>query len=87
MNFYSNLTIFYLTSPHFEGKLTSFVAILAQNRCVCGSRPELYYSKGNFIIKVHEAWDWNQWISTPTSPFSMKQVPILKENELVLLLF
>ena len=30
MNFYSNLTIFNESSPHFEGKLTSFVAVLAQ---------------------------------------------------------
>ena len=35
MNFYSNLTIFYETSPHFEGKWTHFVAIPAQNRYVC----------------------------------------------------
>ena len=34
MNFYSNLTIFYQTSPHFEGKWTRFVAILAK-RHVC----------------------------------------------------
>ena len=35
MNFYSNLTIFYETSPHFEGKRTRFVAVLAQNTRVC----------------------------------------------------
>ena len=47
MDFYSNLTIFYETSPHFEGKWTRFVAVLAQNTRVCGCRPELYYSKVN----------------------------------------
>ena len=47
MNFYSNLIIFSLANPNFEGKLTSFVAIPAQNRCVCGYRPGLYYSKVN----------------------------------------
>ena len=47
MNFYSNLTIFYQKSPHFEGKGTRFVAILAQNTCVCGYKPGLYYSKVN----------------------------------------
>ena len=47
MGFYSNLTIFYQTSPHFEGKWTSFVAVLTQNTYVCGCRPELYYPKVN----------------------------------------
>ena len=47
MNFYSNLIIFSLTNPHFEGKLTSFVAVLVQSRCVCGYRPRLYYSTVN----------------------------------------
>ena len=47
MNFYSNLTIISPTNPNFEGKLISFVAILAQNTCVCGCRPGLYYSKVN----------------------------------------
>ena len=47
-------------------------------------------SRGQYwlIRKVREAWDRNhRQISTPTSPFSMKQIPILKENELVLWLF
>ena len=34
MNFFSNLTIFYQTSPHFEGKWTRFVANLAKTH-VC----------------------------------------------------
>ena len=47
MNFCSHLTIFYQKSPHFEGKETCFVAILAQNTCVCSCRLGLYYSKVN----------------------------------------
>ena len=50
MYFYSNLIIFYQTGPHFGGKLTSCVAILAKNTCVCGCRPVLYYCKVNIII-------------------------------------
>ena len=34
MDFYSNLVIFYQTSPHTEGKLTSFVGVLAKKTCV-----------------------------------------------------
>ena len=47
MDFYSNLTIFSQTSPHFGGKLTSFVTVLAQNTHVRGCRPVLYYLKVN----------------------------------------
>ena len=47
MDFYCNLTIFYETSPHFEGKWTRFVAVLAQDTCVYGYRTILYYSKVN----------------------------------------
>ena len=47
MDFYSNLNIFYQTSPNFEGKLTSFVPILAKNTCVCGCKPVIDYSKLN----------------------------------------
>ena len=50
MDFYSNLTIFYQTSPHFGGKLTSFVTVLAENQCVCGDRPVLYCSKVNISV-------------------------------------
>ena len=50
MNFYSNLIIFSLTNPPFEGKLTSFVAVLAQIRCMGGSRPRLYYFKVNISL-------------------------------------
>ena len=45
MDFYFNLTIFYQTSPHFGGKLTSFVAVPAQNTRACGYRPVSHYSK------------------------------------------
>ena len=38
---------FYQNSPHFGGKLTGFVAVLAQNICVCGCRSGLYYFKVN----------------------------------------
>ena len=47
MDFHFNLTIFYQTSPHFEGALTSCVAVMAQIIYVCGYRPVLYYSKDN----------------------------------------
>ena len=50
MDFYSKIIIFYQTGPHFGGKLTSFVAILAQNTCVCGFRPVLYYFKVNISL-------------------------------------
>ena len=36
--FQSNLTILYQANPHFGGKRTSFVAVLAQNTCVWGFR-------------------------------------------------
>ena len=47
MNFYSNLTISYQIGPNFGGKLTSFVAVLAQNPYVCACRRGLYYYKAN----------------------------------------
>ena len=47
MNFYSNLTIFCKASPHFWGKLTSSVAVLAQNTCAYGCRLVLYQFKFN----------------------------------------
>ena len=47
MNFYSNLNILSLANPNFEGKWSHFVAVLAQNTCLCGCRPGLYYSKVN----------------------------------------
>ena len=50
MDFYSNLIIFYQTGPHFGGKLTSFVAVLAQNPIACGRRLVLYYSKVNISV-------------------------------------
>ena len=50
MNFYSNLIIFYQTGPYFGGKLTSFVAVLAQNTFVCGCRRVLYYFKVNISL-------------------------------------
>ena len=36
---------FYQNRPHFGGKLTSFVADLAQITCVCGCKSVLHYSK------------------------------------------
>ena len=51
MDFYSNLIIFYQSGPIcFGGKLTSFVAILTKNTCVCGCRPVLYYFKVNVSL-------------------------------------
>ena len=47
MDFYSNLAIFSQKSPNFEGKLTRFVTVLAQNTCMCGWRPVLYYPNVN----------------------------------------
>ena len=35
MNSHSNFTILYQTSSRFEGKLTSFVTVMAQNIGVC----------------------------------------------------
>ena len=51
MEFYSNLIIFYQTSPHFGEKLTSFVAVLARNTGLCGCRPVIYYSKVNIRLQ------------------------------------
>ena len=50
IDFYSNLAIFSQTSHHFGGKLTSFVAVLAQNTIECGCRPVLYYFKINISL-------------------------------------
>ena len=50
MDLHSNLSIFYQTSPHFGGNLTSFVAILAQNTCVLDCRPVLCYFKVNVSL-------------------------------------
>ena len=139
MDFYSNLTIFYQTSPRFGGKFTTQFCDCSglKYMCVCGYRPVSYCFKVNiillerfmkhgmgimdkfllqphhfrqsqsqfwrytdkfcccsglkhmyvwlqtgtipfelqyqFTIKVHEACDGNhRWISTPTSPFSIK---------------
>ena len=47
MDFYPNLAFFSQKSPNFEGKLTRFLTVLAQNTCTCGWRPELYYSNVN----------------------------------------
>ena len=47
MYFYSDLTIFYQTSPYLGEYLTSFVGVLAQNTLMCGCRPVIYYSKVN----------------------------------------
>ena len=63
------------------------MAVLTQNTGVYSSRLTLYQFKFNIssLSRFIKAQDRNhRWISTPTSPFSMKQVPILKENELVL---
>ena len=48
--FQSNLTIFCKASPHFGQKWTSFVAILAQNTCLCGCRLILYQFKFNISL-------------------------------------
>ena len=48
MDFYFNLAIFYQNSPHFGGKLTSFVAGPAQNTCVC-----CYRLLGSYCSKVN----------------------------------
>ena len=58
MNFYSNLTILYQTSPHVGGKLTSCVAVLTQNTCMCGCRPVLYYFKVSMCLlkRFIESW-------------------------------
>ena len=50
MDSYSNLTLFCQNSPYFGGKLTSFVAFLAQNTCVYGYRPILHYYKVNISL-------------------------------------
>ena len=50
MDFLTNLAIFYQTSPHFGGKLTSCVAVLAQNTSVGDFRPMLYYFKLNISL-------------------------------------
>ena len=50
MDVYSNLAIFYQTSPHFGEKWTSCVAILAQNTWVCGRKPVIYYYKVNISL-------------------------------------
>ena len=34
MDFHSNLTILYQMSPHFGETVTSFVAVLAKNKCL-----------------------------------------------------
>ena len=47
MDFYPNITMNYQTSLHFEGNLTSFVAVMAQNMCVCDCRLGLQYFKVN----------------------------------------
>ena len=38
---------FYQKSPDFEGKWTSFEAVLTKNTCMCAYRPGLYYPKVN----------------------------------------
>ena len=59
----SNFSIFYQISPHVGGKLTSFVAVLAQNTCVWGCRPMLYYSKVNIILlERFMKPGWESWI-------------------------
>ena len=50
IQFHSNLTIYYQTSPYFGGNLTSFVAVLDQNTCVQGSRSLLQYSEVIIIL-------------------------------------
>ena len=47
MDFYPNLAFFSQKSPNFEGKLTRFLTVLAQNTCMFGWRPGLYYSNVN----------------------------------------
>ena len=46
----SNLTIFYKASPHFGGKWTSFVAVMAQNTYVYDCRLILYQFEFNISL-------------------------------------
>ena len=50
MDFYSNLTLLYQNSSHVGGKLTSGVAVLAQNTHVCVCRQMLHYYSVNIVL-------------------------------------
>ena len=45
LGFYSNLTSFYQTNPQFEGKLSTFVAILTRNTYLYSYRVVLHHLK------------------------------------------
>ena len=88
MNFYSNLTIFFLANPNFEeNELILWLFWPKTHVCVVVAKIILFQSQHCLIRKVHEAWDGNHGqFSSPTSQFSIKTVLMLVENGLVLLL-
>ena len=79
---------FYQNSPHFGGKLTSFIAILAQNKCVwLETSVILVQSQYDFVKNLHEARDGHhRYICTLTSSFFTNPIDMLEENRRVLLL-
>ena len=87
ITFPHSLAIFRKASPHFGGKWTSFVPILAQKTCVYGCRLVLYLFKYNISLLLRfmkPGMGIMVKISSPTSPFSAKPALILEENGLVL---
>ena len=90
MDFYSSLIIFYQTSPHFWGKLTSFVDVLDQNSCVWDCRSVLCYSKVNLIAMLVKTSSWVRSMKLGTklvamfliqsSPFPTKPGPVLEQQ-------
>ena len=60
--FLSKFAIFYKANPRFWGKPTNYVAVLAQNTCVCGCRlalNHLNFNISSYVRKVHEDWEGN----------------------------